>query len=232
MSGENHDEKSRIDSLLASSRITPEDHQILLTALNRRNDPLQKVWALAINPFEEISSITALGVGAVLIVLMSYLGAKFSIYFPGALDFQIAQEGKRIYSALDLTIQSAINVICLAGAFYVGALVARQRNLRAIVFFGTVAFARSPYAILILILSIFGPIFPSLLPRKVEGQASAGVIFLAILAIGFLVWQLVLIFFAVKESSGLKGKALWINFICGMIAAEAISYSLNTLLFK
>lgn len=163
---------------------------------------------------------------------MSLLGTKASIYFPGAIDLQIVRVEKYSFSALELIVQNAINILCLAGAFYLGSLLLRQRNLRPIDFLSSVALARLPYAAFVLIISALAFLFPAHFPRPAENASAVYTIVIALLAITVLAWHLGLLFTAARESSGLKGKGLWIVYIGGLLAAEAASYGLNALLIN
>lgn len=227
-----NNEQLRIDNLLSTGKITEEDHKILMAALGNQKGIVSRVMPFLINPFESISSGTALLVGVALAIAMSFLGSKIGVYFPGALDLQIAQEGKRFYTFSELLFQNTVAVLTVAGVFFGGALILKQRNLRLVDFLGFVALSRLPYALFILVLFLLGPIFPGLLPRTTDATKGGGIVALAVLSITALVWQMILMFSAQKDASGLKGKLLWISFVFGLVVAEAISYGLNFILIK
>lgn len=232
MKTESINEKARIDSLLQNGRITKEDHQILVAALEKKDHFLKKILTNAVNPFQSLSSTTNILIGCVSILAMSFIGASLGLHFRGALDFQIIEEGKRTFSFIELLIQNAVDVVCVSVFFYVGALICRCKNLRFIDFISSVTFSRLPYALFALILFGLGPLFPSLLPRKVETHEAAGSLALALVGITFLAWEITLLFSSLKESSGTKGKQLWMTFVFGLIVAEAASYALNNLILK
>lgn len=58
---------------------------------------------------------------------------------------------------------------------------------------------------------------------------SLEMIIFSLLAIGFLMWQITTYFFALKVSSGLSGKKLWVTFVLAMILGEAISWQLTNI---
>lgn len=227
-----NNEQSRIDNLLSSGRITEEDHKILTTALGNQRGIVSRIMSLLINPFESIASGTALLLGVALAIAMSFLGSKTGVYFPGPLDLQIAQEGKRIYTFGELLLQNSVAVLSVAGVFFGGALLLKQRNLRLVDFLGFVALSRLPYALFIFVLFLLGPLFPGLLPRTSDATKGGEMVVLAVLSITALVWQMVLMFSAQKDASGLKGKLLWISFVFGLVLAEAVSYGLNFIILK
>lgn len=225
----NQSERARIDSLLSGGKISELDHRNLVAALERTSTFAK--LNLLINPFPKLTTTMGLIAGTIAILILATLGSKLAIYYPGALDFQVIGEGQRSYGAVELLIQNFVDVLSLTLAFYVAALVARQRNLRFIDFLSGTFTTRAPYAIFLIVLAALSPIFADLLPRRTDLQ-TAPVIVLAILGIGFLIWILSATYFAFKESAGLKGKALWLGFILSLVAAEAISHIANTLLLK
>lgn len=232
MKTESINEKNRIDTLLQNGRITKEDHQILVAALERKESFLKKVLAWSINPFQGLSTTTSILIGCISILAMSFIGTSLGLHFRGALDFQIIEEGKRTFSFVELLTQNIVDVLCVSAIFYVGALICRCKNLRFIDFISSIVFSRFPYAVFALVLFVLGPVFPGLLPRKVETHDMGGTLALAIIGITFLVWEMTLIFSSLKESSGMKDKQLWVTFIIGLIFAEAASYALNNLIIK
>lgn len=227
-----NNEQLRIDNLLSTGKITEEDHKILTAALGNQKSIVRRLMSFLINPFESISSGTALLIGGALAIAMSFLGSRIGVYLPGALDLQIAQEGKRFYAFSELLLQNTVAVLTVAGVFLGGALILKQRNLRLVDFLGFVALSRLPYALFILVLFLLGPIFPGLLPRTTDAAKGGAIVALAILSITVLAWQMVLMFSAQKDASGLKGKLLWISFVFGLVVAEAISYGLNFIILK
>lgn len=232
MKTESINEKARIESLLQSGRISKEDHQILMAALEKKDHFLKKLLSYAGNPFRSLSSTTNILIGCLSILAMSFVGASLRLNFPGALDFQIIEEGKRTFSFIELLIQNSVNVVCLSVIFYVGALFCKCKNLRFIDFISSVSFSRLPCALFALLLLGLSPLFPSLLPRKADVNDVAGSLVLALIAVTFLAWEITLLFSSLKESSGTKGKKLWMIFVFGLIAAEAASYALNNFILK
>ncbi|MGZ3768566.1 MAG: hypothetical protein ACXVCP_02380 [Bdellovibrio sp.] len=227
-------ERSRIDALLANGKINPKDHSVLMDVLNKDSKLSKKIFSLIINPFEKISSSAVLFlVGLFSIGIMSYVGQKIGLHYHGALDFQILEEGKQTLSFNTLFIQNLIDVLTVSVIFFAGAVISKCKNLRLIDFLGSVLCSRFPYFLFSIFLFVFGPIFPELLPRKVtEVHGSLSLAILAITGTVFLTWEIVLLFSALKNSSGLKGKILWINFIVGLVLAEVASLVLNIYILK
>lgn len=232
MNQSNKVEKVRIDELLSSGRISAEDHRVLMAALENRKSGFQMALSWIFSPFENLSTHQALLVGAVAVLLLSIFGELAQIYFPGALDVQVAQEGKRVYSFLDLLIQNLIAVFSLSVVFCAIALVFKQKNLRFIDFLSYISFSRYPYALFVILMFILGTINPAFLPRTSEIKGVFEILVLACLSIPMLIWQMVILFKAMKSASGFKGKILWFSFIFGVVIAEIASVGLNILIFK
>jgi hypothetical protein len=232
MSEQISNERQRIDNLLANGRIGAEDHQILVDALVRKSSATVKFFSVVANPFHRLSSLTGVVCGLTFIGLLSFLGSHAGLHFPGTLDLQIINEGRRQVSIGELFVENLIDTLFLALIFYLGALIYRRRNLRIVDFVSTNIFSRLPYTVFALIAFATISFFPDLVPVKASQQPSVEMMLLAASAIIFLTWNMVLIFSGLKESSGLKGRALWTTYIVGIIMAEAISYSINFVLFK
>lgn len=227
-----NNEQLRIDNMLATGQISTEDHTILTEALGNRKNKFQWMMSYVFDPFASVSSGTALAIGVALMLAMSFFGSQLGIYFPGAIDLQIAGKGRVFDGFGKLLFQNGVAVLSIAGAFFVGALLFKKRNLRLIDFLGFVALARLPYALFTFVLFFLSPAFPSLLPRTDDVTPGGGMIVIAILSLAVLVWQGVLMFSAQKYASGLKGKYLWISFVLGLIVAEALSYIFNSTVIK
>lgn len=221
-------EHKRIDDLLASGRIGAEDHRLLIDALERKASPVHRLLSLLANPFSHLSSTTALVLGLLFIAALGVLGAQSSLYFPGVLDIQILSEGQKALGVVGVVIENSVNTATLALVYYLCALIGRQRNLRLIDFAGSVAFSRLPYALFAGVAMFFS----DLTHHRAEQPPNIQIVAISIIAIVFLIWNLLLVFSALKESSGMKGKALWTSYILGVVVAEAISYVLNVLILK
>lgn len=232
VSKHNEVEKQRISNLLSTGRIGQVDYDILVAAIEGKASTSQQIVAVLINPFQKVSGFRALLFGMLFIGLLSLLGALSGLYFPGALDFQIVPDGKRLLTSGELVIENIVNVLSLSVLFYLGAIFCRQRNMRFIDFLGTLAFSRFPYVIFALILYLASLIIPGVIPHKDVPQQTLEVLFITLFAVFALVGQMVLIFSALRESSGLKGKSLWSIFTLGVILGEVMSYALNGFLFK
>jgi hypothetical protein len=162
---------------------------------------------------------------------MSGLGPRLRLYFPGAVDFQIVQAGRPTFAWYELLLQNIINVTAVAALFYAGTRAYKQRNLRFIDFLGFVSFSRIAATTFILFVCALLPFFPELLSDHPDAQ-SPFVFVMALSATIGLVWQMILIFSALREASGLLRGRIWTVYIIGLILAEALSYGLNFMILK
>jgi hypothetical protein len=102
--------RARIDNLLMTRRISAEDHQMLLVAMGGQQRHFGKIFSLVINPFEKISIGTAMIIGALIIILLSYAGAQCALYFPGVLDLQLRDAGSGELTTVAPLGQNAVNI--------------------------------------------------------------------------------------------------------------------------
>lgn len=220
---------ARVDRLLSSGQISEDDHRILVSALGSAKDRQRHdsrhsfALDLILNPFAKLSAFTALALGLIGCVLLSWLGEKLQIHFRGALDLQILQQGSTPITLTTALIQNLVDALGLSLCFYLLAFAFRKPNLRFIDFLSSVAASRLSYFCFAALLAALVPFFPGLLPRTTEAGKLTEGICLAILGLLFLVWHLLLLFSAVRDSSGLKGRALWFTYVAGILIAELIT---------
>ena len=163
---------------------------------------------------------------------MSFIGSRIGIHYRGAMDFKLILAGQRAFSFSELMIQNLLDIACISGFFFFGALLGRCKNIRWIDFLSSVSCSRLPYAIFALVLFAGESFMPGLLPRNVNLHELKGALLLALLGAIFLIWNLALNFAALKESSGLRGRKIWLVFIPALILAEAVSYGVSLLLVR
>lgn len=228
-------EQQKLSAMLSENKISNEDYQLLLTAMERQN-ARQSIFPLFINPFQKIAGYKALGLGLIMIAVMSYIGVAADVYFTSILDCLNAANMKhmqvlRPYFTLLLS-QNMINWLVLSATFILAAVIFRQKRIRVVDFLGTVALARFPYLILTALIAIVWIINPSLLNFDLTKTTTTYDFSLSAAFIDFMwqfcyAWQITTYFFALKESSGLTGNKLWIGFFIALFTAEQISHALG-----
>ena len=227
-------EKQKLASMLKQNKITDNDYRLLLNAMENKSD--QNIISLFINPFQKIAGLNALIMGIIVIIALSYIGVLADVYFMGIFDCLNAANLKHMHVVKPnfqlLLSQNLIDWIVLSITFMLAALVLKQKRIRIIDFFGTVALARFPYIFLSLFIAIVWLVDPTLMDfdltktEQPHGFSFAGTL------INFMwqfcwAWQITTYFFALKESSGLNGTRLWIGFVVSVLIADQIAHSLG-----
>ena len=231
-------EKQKLADMLDEKKITKEDYQLLVHALDKQESKRSLV-ALFINPFQKIAGQTALLAGLVIIVVMSYMGVVADVYYAGIFDCLNAANLKHTQAikpnfSLLLT-QNVINWLSLSATFILSAIIFKQKRFRVIDFLGTVAFSRFPTLILTTFIAIVWAANPSLLDFDVTKTTFQYHFNISGTLIDFMwqfcyAWQITIYLFALKESSGLNGTKLWIAFVVSVFTADQFSHLLGTYL--
>ena len=231
-------EKERLMNLLNENKISEEEYKLLSGAIGKKSSAANLLFSLLINPFQKVAGFYALILGLIVIFCMSYFGLLAKMYFPGILDVLNASVVKNLKIQMSfflLLYQNLVSWLILAALFFIAAKIFKQKKLRLIDFLGTTALARFPYLILTLFLWIMRVVNPSFmeidLTKGIQLHPSIATSMFAVVVIVCVLWQVTTYFYALKVSSGLAGKKLWISFICAIILGEAISSPLSTIFF-
>lgn len=227
-------EKKRLIRMLQENKISEKEYQLLSSALAKKSLLDNSVLSVLVNPFNKIAGITALLGGLFILAAMSMIGVHAGVVFPGILDIinvkalAMSQEP----SIMLLMTQNVISWLVLSVLFIVAAVCLKQQRMRFIDFFGTVALSRYPYLVLTAFIAMLQALEPSLLDidlsQGLSLEFSPAKILFGMVVIVCIIWQIMTYFFALKESSGLMGKKLWVSFIAALIAGEALSMALIT----
>ncbi len=227
-----NNENEKLLQMLKSKKISEEEYKLLTKAMGNKPSYFKGFVNLLINPFQKIAGLYALLLGFGVLLGMSFLGLKAQIYFTGILDAFNASVLKNPMikmSFLSLLYQNCVNWLVLSVIFILIAKIAKQKGTRVIDFFGTVAFARFPYLLLAVYLWIMRVMEPQFMDMRLEKiieysfQLTPLMIFFSMVTTICVIWQLSTYFHALKISSGIKGKGLWISFIIAMVLGEMIS---------
>lgn len=229
-------DNEKLLNMLKEGKISENDFKVVSLALEKKKFSIPSLLLFAFNPFQKIAGWYALILGAITIIIMSYLGTIAKVYFPGIIDCLNSVVVKNPKTPLNFYLLLYQNIICwlVLSILFIGiAKYLPNKKIRMLDFFGTVALARFPYLLLTLLLSIIQIVNPSFmdidLSKGVEIHLSMPMILFGLFAAGFGIWQITTYFYSFKVSSGLIGKKLWIGFILAMVLGEAISWQLTTL---
>jgi len=228
-------EKERLLSMLKENKISEDDYKILSASLDKKTSSfVLQLFSLLINPFQRIAGLYSLLAGLVILFSMSYLGVIAKVYFPGILDClnsSIVSNPKIPLNFFLLAYQNIVSWFVLSILFIIAAKICHQKRMRIIDFFGTVALARFPFLVLVVFLSIVRVLNPSFmdidLTHGFQIQKSFMTPMFGTVVVICAIWQITTYFYALKESSGLSGKKLWISFISAIILGEMLSSTLT-----
>ena len=231
-------EKERLKKLLNENKISAAEYKLLGAAIDKKQSRVGMIFSLLANPFQKVAGLYALISGLIVILCMSYLGviAKcYSIGIIGCLNASVVQNPKMHATYFVLLYQNSIVWLVMTFLYITFAKTFQQKRLRLVDFFGTVALSRFPFFIIMLVLAITRTLNPNImnvdLTKGLQLHPSLFMTLLSAVLIICFIWQVVTYFFALKESSGLTGKNLWISYIAAMILGEVIASSLTMTVF-
>ena len=229
-------EKARLDKMLQEKKISQDDYRMLLSSIKRRSFFSKLQQSFWLNPFQKIAGFKALTIGMLILVMTSYLGVKAKLYYLGplsAINATVLAKQTISYPFLFLLYQNIVNWLVLAILFMIAAKILQKNKMRVIDFLGTVSLAQFPMLLVTVYTCLIRRFYPSLIEFDVSKgfpiHFTANQYIFTIPVIVFVVWQGVLCFYALKESSGLNGKKLWWGFLGTLILAGLIAQPLTTL---
>ena len=229
-------EKEHLMNMLKEKKISQEDYNLVLGALEKKSFFEKMSSSFLINPFQKIAGFKALISGMVVMILMSYFGVLAKVYYPGVLSLlngsAVANQKIEINFFL-LAYQNLVAWLVLAGMFLIATKIVHRKKVRVIDFLGTVALARFPLLLLTLIMATIRVLNPGFLvidlSKGIPLHSSVMMHLFSAITIILFIWQIATYFYALKESSGLIGRKLWLSFIVSLIVAEFIASPLATL---
>lgn len=229
-------DKQRLATMLEEKKISKEDHDMLQTALKRKSFFAKMQSSIWLNPFQKIAGFKALILGMLVLILTSYLGITAKLYFLGPLSMinALALAKQTISNEfLFLAYQNLVNWLVLSVLFIAATKLLQKQTIRVIDFLGTVALARFPVLLITIYTGLLRLYFPSILDIDMSHGFPihfSWIQYLSttpVLALG--IWQIILTFYAFKESSGLRGKKIWWGFVIAIILGETIAQPLTTM---
>lgn len=236
-----NNDKERLMTMLKEKKITQEEYNTLLTALKKKSFFLKIESSLLLNPFQKIAGFKALIFGIIILLTSSYMGVLAKLYFLGPLTIinatAVVKQSREIGFLL-LAYQNIICLLLLTTLFFIAAKILQNKKIRLIDFLGTLSLARFPLLFFTVIVSFARRMNPTILDFDMSqgiplhAHSSIGFVILAVTGMALIVWEIILYFYAMKESSGLVGKKLWLGFIISLIVSELIAFPLTTWFMK
>lgn len=221
------EEIALLRKMLAEEKISEHDYQLLSAVVDKKPFTKETISSFIINPFQRLAGFQALAFGILIIIAMSFIGVYAGVYFEGVTGSTIASSFKNAKvqpNFLFLLYENAVTCLSLTFCFVVAAKIFGQKRIRLIDFLGTVTFSRLPYLILVTYIVIerwLRPSFYNFDPAK-DYEFHFSIISMLSNSLWslFYVWQIALYYHALKESSGLTGKKLWISFLISIVLCE------------
>jgi hypothetical protein len=204
--------QEQLTSMLKTNKISQEDYDILLGAMDKQSFFSQANFSLLLNPFQKIAGVKALLFGLAILFATSFFNAigngSLVVSSAGFIQHKTAVPG-----FFALTGQYLGLWLMLSVCFALTAKLFRKK-IRFIDFLGTFAFSYYPSLISMIITAIAQSINPHLSTSIKEMAAqtpphfSFGIIMYLLILIIPQAWQVATHFYAFKESSGLTSKKL------------------------
>ncbi|MGO9836730.1 MAG: hypothetical protein ACLP1X_21245 [Polyangiaceae bacterium] len=180
------------------------------------------------NPFGVVRGAKALGLGAIVLVVLAGVSMGAGVHLDGALDVHFG----RPPSASEIIVETLVDWLSLAGGFWLMAKILRLRPRTADLFAMT-AVARAPN-ILVAALSgrwVLGKYMPQIAEMETGGTIRIHphaamqpiVILVTLLSLVMIVWEVTLLVFAFKETTGARGGKAALGIGGALIAAEIAS---------
>ncbi len=222
-------DQERLLNLYNDNKISEDDFHLLKKALEEKKTWSQKFFHRFINPFDRVAGYPALALGLLILALMSLISQSASIHFPGLFDLKIFSPTaeKITLNFQKIFLQNMVISLSLATAFYFSGRINKKSSLRFIDFLGTTMMARFPYLVASLVFFALHLRGTNLHFDKVEDVNTYTLSIITFTALISIVWLVATYFYSLKESSGLRGKALWVSFIASLIAIEILTLYLN-----
>jgi len=164
-----------------------------------------------INPFERIAGWQALVIGFAVMVLIAVVSNLNGIFFNGVLYIQIGAS----FGFFALFAKQFVDFLILFLTMWIAGVCFSKSRLRAIDVAGTMALARAPMLLVVVI--CFLPVAPVSLydiPR---------IIIFLLICIPFMIWMVALMYNAYTVSCHLKGNKAVVSFIGALVVAEIVS---------
>ncbi|MDF1646856.1 MAG: hypothetical protein P1U61_07775 [Legionellaceae bacterium] len=221
--------KERLDKMFQEKKISEADYKVLITAMDKKSLFKKIESSILINPFQKIAGLKALIWGMMILVSMSFLGVIGQVYFIGVMG--VLNAHALVKQAIDinfflLAYQNLVSWIVLSSVFMATAKIFQKKRIRIIDFLGTVAFARFPLLIMTVCMALIQLVNPGFLAidmtHGIPMKGSLAMSGFSVVILCLFIYQIAAYFFALKESSGLVGKKLWVSFIASFIVAEVI----------
>ncbi|MCF7885505.1 MAG: DUF3887 domain-containing protein [Candidatus Marinimicrobia bacterium] len=160
----------------------------------------EKIWTVLFNPFKYIAGYKALNIGLIIMVLTGLLGFYLDVRFDGLIHIGALKTEWPAMNIFDIFFGWALSSIVFCILLFIF-----RADFRIIDIFGTLALASYP--------NIFFVIFTELV-------LNSSIYIITIVIIPFLVWRLILLYNAIRISSGLNQIMTRVVAFVGYLSSE------------
>ncbi len=214
-------ETKKITQLLNDKKITQDEYNLLLNAINKKESRFFKVF----NPYPHLNEINALIIGVLSIIAMILLAPIANVTFTGLLDLQTTKEVMYWQSVQRCLLQNLMIIAIWTLGTWIAATICKQKNLRFIDFFIGSIIPRIPYMVVVLLYILFFNVTG--IDPQMKDISGASILIIVMLTIPGLILNLVYLFFGFEHASGLQSKKLWISFISLVFLIETLTVILS-----
>lgn len=182
-----------------------------------------KKWTLLFNPFLRIAGGKALACGFAGIVISTVIAYVAGVHYHGLLHYGGAPNSAWWCFAIEHLMVWLVPALL----FYIGGLLFSPSRIRLLDVMGTVAFAQIPFAVMNLfylpkaaqyLLNVPAVVTPEWISSPMVLKSTL----LIMPSLIFVVWTMILMFWALKVSCNLKGACLGWTYAIAVIAGDII----------
>jgi hypothetical protein len=207
--------QEKVLEMVARGEISAEQADSLLGAMRHERSRLRK---LLLHPLDAMTTEQALILSSIAACAGLALGAA-GVRFDGALDMHIGPHAVRLgLRAVDLVVAWPLP----AFLFWLGARL-RDKPVRVIDFLAAVGVARVPSVVCAGLLALMPGAHRAADPVQYAHEHPAQIAIIAVVALGFVAWQIALLYNGAKTASGLSDWKSRLAFVGLLIAAEILS---------
>jgi len=178
----------------------------------------KNLFGFLINPFTRIAGWQAFGIGLLCVVVMGVLGSFGGVAYDGVIDMHL------MHLSLEKSLLFlGIDVAFLVLVMWITAMIV-SKTYRFIDILGTMTLAKAP----LIVLAIAGfftttPDMKAIYSDPYVIFSSVSFVVFMVLTMPIIVWNIALMYNALKVSCDVKGSKLTIAFIVALFVAEVLS---------
>lgn len=220
--------RKRLQYLLVTGKISRNEYNLLMKTVNQNLSFMVRFFSMCINPFPCVKSLDLLGLGIMAIIYLSIIGTQLHLHYDGLIGFSVLDK-HQVVNEVQLLLEQLFTWIVWILVASLNLIIIRVNNFRHIDLINFSLIVKLPYLLFATIYYLFYLLDPAVLSFGVSASSSISVkiinMLLSIFSYTFMIWVIVLYFNALKESSGLIGRKLWLCFVSTFISANIVLFA-------